>query len=257
MHILVGIVAVIGILFGSHHLIGQSFGGYLNLSAPVLVGGGPLAICLISYDFRTLLEAVRTFGRSLTHSGDADQSELMKDLYTFGRMIREGRAAEAGRFLSASDTHPLIRDLGGLALQRADAEVISDTVATVSYARMQRIKRAEEVILTLGRVAPAMGMTGTVIGMIELLSHMDAFDKLGAGMAIAMVATLYGLILQHAVYTPLSRKIEAYGRRLTVNLRLLERGLCAIATARPLHDLRLLAEQSADASGAGSLEEAA
>ena len=46
-----------------------------------------------------------------------------------------------------------------------------------------------------------------------------------------------------AVYTPLSRKIEAYGRRFTVNSRLLERGLCAIAAARPLHDLRLLAER--------------
>jgi chemotaxis protein MotA len=257
VHILIGLIAIVGVLFGSHQLIGQSFGGYLNLSAFVLVGGGPLAICLISYDFRTLFEAARTFGRSIVHGGDADQTELMSDLYKFGRMIREGRAAEAGRFLSAGDTHPLIRDLGGLALQRADADVISDTVATVSYARMQRIKRAEEVILTLGRVAPAMGMTGTVIGMIELLSHMEAFDKLGAGMAIAMVATLYGLILQHAVYTPLSRKIEAYGRRLTVNLRLLERGLCAIATARPLHDLRLLAEQSASESGSGSIEEAA
>ena len=179
MHILVGIIAVVAVLFGSHALIGQSFGGYLNLSAAVLVGLGPLAICIISYDFRTLLEAGRTFVRALAHGGDADQSELMKDLYRFGRFIREGRAAEAGRFLGAADTHPLLRDLGGLALQRADAEVIGDTVATVSYARMQRIKRAEEVILTLGRVAPAMGMTGTVIGMIELLSHMEAFDKLG------------------------------------------------------------------------------
>jgi chemotaxis protein MotA len=257
VHILVGLVALIAVFVAAFRFIEQSFGGYVNLSAMLMVGLGPLAIGVISYDFSTLFDTLRLLARSIRDGSGTDQAALMRDLYRFGRTVREGRAAEAGRMLSAPATHPLLRDFGGLALQRAESDIIADTIATVAYARVHRVKRAEEVLLALGRVAPAMGMTGTVIGMIQLLSHMDAFEKIGAGMAVAMVSTLYGLILQHAVYTPLSRKVEAVGRRLTVNLRLLERGLIAVTTGRPLHDLRLLAEQTGESSAPISLEEAA
>lgn len=240
MHVIVGLVAVVSVFAAAFHFIGEPFTGYLNTSSVILIIGAPPAIALMSFDFGTLADTLRVLRLALTGNGAEDQSTLMRDLYRFGRLIREGRVADASRFID-SDGHPLLRDLGPLALQRADAEVVADTVATVAYARTHRVKRAEEVIQALGRVSPAMGMTGTVVGMIHLLSNMDEFDKLGAGMAVAMISTLYGLLMQHGFYGPLARKIDSYGRRGAVNAKLLERGLVAIVTGRPLHDLRLLA----------------
>lgn len=256
MHIFAGIAALAAVFYAASLFLEQAFHGYLNVAALVLIGGGPYAVALISFDFGALVDSIRILGRSLVHSGAADQTRMMKDLYRFGRAMREGRVAEAGRLLSGQ-VHPLLADLGGLALSRAEPAAITHTVATVAYARIQRIKRAEEVVLTLARVAPAMGMIGTVIGMIQLLSHLEQFDKLGSGMAVAMVSTLYGLIGQHAVYTPLARQIDLYGRRTTVTTKLLERGLVAIVTGRPLNDLRLLAGEAGETGETADLGEEA
>lgn len=252
MHVLVGILAVVAVFAASFQFIGEPFTGYLNTSSVILVLGAPLAISVVSFDFGTLADAFRVLWLAITRDGAADQTRLMRDLYRFGRLLREGRVAEAARLID-SHGHPLLRDLGPLALQRAGEEVVAETVATVAYARTHRAKRAEEVFQALGRASPAMGMTGTVIGMIHLLSNMDQYDQLGAGMAVAMISTLYGLLLQHGVYSPLARKIDTYGRRAAVNARLLERGLVAIVTGRPLHDLRLLAGEAEDSEAAVDL----
>lgn len=246
MHLVVGVLSAIAVFVATFQFIDQPFTGYLNLSSVILILGAPVAITVASFDFGTLADAIRVLRQAMSGDGAADQSRLMRDLYRFGRLLREGRVAEAARLLD-TDGHPLLRDLGPLALQRADASVVEETVATVAYARTHRAKRAEEVFQALGRSSPAMGMTGTVIGMIHLLSNMDQYDKLGAGMALAMVSTLYGLVMQHGVYGPLARKIDTYGRRSAVNSRLLERGLVAIVTGRPLHDLRLLAGEAEEA----------
>lgn len=256
MHILVGLLALLAVFWGTFQSVEEQFQGFFNLAAVVLVGGGPIAVSLLSFDFRSIADAFRRLAFALRFGGGQDQRALTQDLYAFGRLMREGRTADAGRLLADPQTHPFLRELGPLVVQRAGADVVAETVGTVAYARVQRVKRAEEFFLTLGRVSPAMGMTGTVIGMIQLLSNLTQFDKLGAGMAVAMITTLYGLILQHCLYTPIARKVDTYGRRLTVNLRLLERGLVAIATGRPLHDLRLLAGESEGAGGEREVEAA-
>lgn len=256
MHILVGLVALVLVFWGTFQSVEQQFQGFFNQAALVLVGGGPLAVSLFSFDFRSIADALRRLGYAVRFGGGQDQRALTEDLYAFGRMMREGRTADAGRILADPQTHPFLRELGPLVVQRAGADAISETIGTVTFARAQRVKRAEEFFLTLARVSPAMGMTGTVIGMIQLLSNLSQFDKLGAGMAVAMITTLYGLIMQHCLYTPIARKIDTYGRRLTVNLRLLERGLVAISTGRPLHDLRLLAGESEGSGGDSEVEAA-
>jgi len=59
-------------------------------------------------------------------------------------------------------------------------------------------------------------------------------------MAVAQLATFYGLILAYGIWGPLAKRIDSYGRELSVSARLLERGLSGIAEGRSLHDLRLL-----------------
>jgi len=79
--------------------------------------------------------------------------------------------------------------------------------------------------------------------------NLKNFEQLGPAMAVAQLATFYGLILAYGLWAPLAKRIETYGRDLSVGARLLERGLASIAEGRSLYDLRLLS-----GAGGGSAE---
>jgi flagellar motor component MotA len=81
------------------------------------------------------------------------------------------------------------------------------------------------------------------------------FEQLGPAMAVAQLATFYGLILAYGLWAPFAKRIENYGRHLSVSARLLERGLTSIAEGRSLYDLRLLSGSS-EGGGAPSVEAA-
>lgn len=240
MHIIVGLAALVGVFFTASLYLEAGFHGYFDAAAAIMLVGGPPAILVVSYDPTTLAEAFRILATALGYRGDPEQEQLVADLLKFGRAVREGRAAEAGRLIESADTHPYLREAGGLVLQRADAETLSETLATLAFARMQRIKRGEDVMHALAAMTPAVGMTGTIVGLIQLLANLQDYTRVGAGMAVALLTTLYGLILAHGLYMPLARHVERYGKRVSVHMKLLERGMLAIAAGRPLHDLRLL-----------------
>jgi len=116
-----------------------------------------------------------------------------------------------------------------------------ETVLTLSYARLSQVKEAEEVFRFLARTTPAVGLMGTIVGLVNMLINLKNFEQLGPAMAVAQLATFYGLILAYAIWSPFAKRIENYGRNLSVSARLLERGLTSIAEGRSLYDLRLLA----------------
>jgi flagellar motor component MotA len=90
-----------------------------------------------------------------------------------------------------------------------------------------------------------------------MLMNLRNFEQIGPGMAVAQLATFYGLILAYGVWGPLAKRIDGYGRDFSVGARLLERGLAGIAEGRSLHDLRLLGGDAAGGAAGGDSEQAA
>ena len=72
----------------------------------------------------------------------------------------------------------------------------------------ERHEQGAEVAATLGMFAPAMGMIGTVIGLVQMLQTMDDPSTIGPAMAVALLTTLYGSVLANLVFIPISRKLE-------------------------------------------------
>jgi chemotaxis protein MotA len=178
---------------------------------------------------------------------------MIADLYRFGRELKQGRNVEASKVLGEADD-PLLREVGPLLLQPGGGADARETVVTLSYARLAQVKSAEEVFRFLYRTTPAVGLMGTIVGLVNMLMNLKNFEQLGPAMAVAQLATFYGLILAYGIWAPFAKKIENYGRNLSVQARLLERGLTSIAEGRSLYDLRLL---SGSGAGGGPASEAA
>ena len=87
-------------------------------------------------------------------------------------------------------------------------EVIAKTLDAESDAQAQREKHGVSVWSYLGEVAPAMGMVGTLVGLVALLNNMESQEALTSGMATALLTTLYGAVLANAIALPIANKMR-------------------------------------------------
>lgn len=236
MHVILGALIIASAFGLALQYMSQDFDGFLNYYSIILLVGVPLGGVILTYRFTTLWEAIVALGRSIVGSPGRERDRIAKNLLAFGREVRRDKALQASAILE-QEKDPVFRVLGRLVLQKTDAEEIEADALVLGRRELSGFRQGERVFSTLGDLAPAMGMIGTVIGLIQLLANMRDFEKLGPGMAIALLTTFYGLILAHLVYLPLSRMIADYGARRAENLSMIADGMMKIARRRPLHEL--------------------
>ena len=253
MHILIGLGGLWLTLVATHNHMPTGFTGFFHPAAFILLLGAPPSILLVGHDVREIWRAVVTLVQAMRYHARRAEAAMIGDLYRFGRELKQGRTVEASKVL-AEAADPLLREVGPLLLQPGGGADARETVVTLSYARLAQVKEAEEVFRFLARTTPAVGLMGTIVGLVNMLNNLRNFEQLGPAMAVAQLATFYGLILAYGIWSPFAKRIESYGRNLSVSARLLERGLASISEGRSLYDLRLLA---ASGNGAPPAVEAA
>ena len=91
-----------------------------------------------------------------------------------------------------------------------------------------RHKDGKAVMDQMGRFAPAYGMIGTLMGLIMMLSDMSDPSGIGAGMAVALITTLYGAIVANVFFSPYAEKLGLLSRQELVALEIVIRGIMAI-----------------------------
>jgi chemotaxis protein MotA len=253
MHIIIGLGGLWATLVATHHHMPAGFNGFFHPAALILLLGAPPSILLVGHDLREIWSAVVVLSQALRYHARRAEAQMIGDLYRFGRELKQGHTVEASKVL-ADAADPLLREVGPLLLQPGGGADARETIVTLSYVRLAQVKEAEEVFRFLARTTPAVGLMGTIVGLVNMLINLRNFEQLGPAMAVAQLATFYGLILAYGIWSPFGRRIENYGRNLSVSSRLLERGLTSIAEGRSLYDLRLL---SGSGSGAPPAAEAA
>ena len=252
MHVLFGLLMVVGALYGARALDGTTFGSFGHPGTILLVVLGPLGAAVMSFDGRALWNGVRQLGAAIAGRAHARRRRTMNECYEVGRALRAGQPLAASRVLASSE-EPLLRQCAPLVLQKGSGAELSDTVATLAYERLTEIRGGEDLFGTLSRAAPAFGLIGTIFGLVEMLRALKDFDKLGPGMALAVMSTFYGLVLSQTLYVPLSKIVERHGQDTSVTAELLGRALAAIADGRALSEVRVLG----GATGAAAVEAAA
>jgi chemotaxis protein MotA len=241
MHVIIGLLIVASTFMLAFDFVTDTFDGFLNLYSLILLAGVPVGLAIMSYRFSLLASALRGLWRSLRDQPTKERARLSREVVEFGRAVRQERAADALRLLDQS-SDPIFKALGQHVLQQSDAGELEADGMFLGRRDLMDYRQGEKLFSSLGDFAPAMGMVGTVIGLIQLLANMRDFEKLGPGMAIALLTTFYGLLLAHVLYLPLARMISEHGALRSENLNLMIESMLKLARRRPLHELQQLTD---------------
>ena len=173
--------------------------GLFNLHGLVIVVGGTIAVLVATAQPRLLRRVARDAVRLVTGRSKVPETRgLVLSLAKDGRRVGPG-------------LHPLIDHARALWEQGVQETMVEDLLlAKVAELRQDGVK-AIAVVKNLAKYTPALGMTGTVVGLVSLFSNLGANgkDSLGPALALAMTATFYGLVLANAFVLPLADRLEA------------------------------------------------
>ncbi len=255
MHVIIGALIVVGTFLLALQYMTMEFDGFLNVYSAILLGGVPIGLTILTYRFATLGQAVRGLVRTLFSNPARDRKRLAQKIVAFAREVRRDRGLAASNIVDG-ESDPVFRTLGRHVIQNTDEAEIEADAVIVGRRDLEDFRRAEKVLSTLGDFAPAMGMIGTVIGLIQLLANMRDFEKLGPGMAIALLTTFYGLLLAHLLYLPLARLVGDHMQQRAENVNLVTEAMLKLSRRRPLHEVQEMVGETSAISDVGATSKA-
>ena len=184
-------------------LLGGSIGAYIDPPITMIIGA--TAACLTAFPLAKFLKLPGVFMKTLFGSA-SDPVELVKQIVELAEVARrDGILALEGSIENIDDEF-LVRGIQ-MAVDGSDPEQIESIMETELENLMDRHEAGKGLLDAMGRFAPAFGMIGTLIGLVAMLSNMDDPAKIGAGMATALLTTLYGALVANVLFLPLADKL--------------------------------------------------
>jgi len=184
---------------------GSDFTVFFNLPGFLIVIGGTTAAILIKFPLKICLHSVVS-GLKTTF---IDRSERPEEIIKLATMLSKIKRREGHLGLeNVPIKNALFRKGVQLIVDGHKPEIISKVLSLDVHHSIERHQAGERVFRAIGDSAPAFGMLGTLVGLVQMLSQMDDPQKLGLGMAVALLTTLYGSLIANLIAIPLADKLQ-------------------------------------------------
>ncbi len=200
-----GLAGGIGVLLFTILLSG-SLGGYIDVPSIICTFGGTATITIFAYPFSKLKEAFGSVKHVFFYKA-IEAEEIIKSIIDLANVARkEGLLAleEAAQQLKDSFLQKGIL----LIVDGTDPELVRNILETELSFIEDRHKGNQAVFEFIGGMGPGFGMLGTLIGLINMLANLADVSSLGPNMAIAIITTLYGSIIQNVFCNPVINKLK-------------------------------------------------
>jgi chemotaxis protein MotA len=227
----VDITTIIGLVLGAvlvalAILIGGDIASYLNAPSVLIVVGGATAATMTAFPLARFLKMPNVLMKTVM-SKPTDPAEMISQLVKLAETARRDGILALENMIDQVDDEFLVSGIQ-MAVDGTDPEVIETVMETELSNLMERHEAGKGLFDSMGRYAPAFGMIGTLIGLVAMLSNMDDPSKIGAGMAAALLTTLYGALLANIVFLPLADKLSQRSGEEVLIKTLIIQGVMAI-----------------------------
>lgn len=206
--------------------LGGSLKAFLHLPSAFVVLGGTIAAVVVAYPAKRLKNLTKIFKLAFKKD-DIDIQEDIELLIKIANIARrEGLLALEGE-IEEIDNDFLKKGVM-LIVDGADTELIKSVLQTEIYFLQERHAQGQQIIGSMSSYAPAFGMIGTLIGLINMLKSLTEPDSLGEGMSTALVTTFYGTLLANLVFNPILKKLKARTESECLQKEMLMEGILSI-----------------------------
>ncbi|MCA9279214.1 MAG: MotA/TolQ/ExbB proton channel family protein [Phycisphaeraceae bacterium] len=203
---IIGLVVAVVAVCASALLAGQ-LGSMIDPMSIMVVIGGTAGAVLACFPLARILKVHAVAMKALFWSSP-DPKSIIADLVKYAEIARrEGILSLENHVANMNDPF-IVRGIK-MAVDGTDPDLIKTIMETEIEAMMDRHSSGKYMLDTMGRLAPAFGMIGTLMGLIMMLNNMDDPSAIGPGMAVALITTLYGAMIANMITGPLAEKLAA------------------------------------------------
>lgn len=213
---LIGIIGAIGFVVAAIVLSGD-IGLFINVQSILIVVGGSLFVALANFSLSQFFATGKVMAKAFFFKIEHPQ-ELIDTA------VEMADSARKGGFLALEEAeinNRFFRKGIDMLVDGHDAEVVRQTLSKDIKMSFSRHEEGARFFTVLADIAPAMGMIGTLIGLIGMLSNMDDPKAIGPAMAVALLTTLYGAFLANVFCIPVKNKLMLRAEQEKLNQQLI------------------------------------
>jgi chemotaxis protein MotA len=207
----IGFAVALAGIFGAVLINGGSLPAFLSLPALLIIGGGTLGAAMISTSLGDVMRLPALCRKALWGHVGVDSQHLIRTLVSAAQLAREDGILALDRVAINPATDPFLAQGLELVVDQAGSPMIREVLEAEMSAMQQRHQRGIELLEIMGGYAPTMGIIGTVLGLVHVMSQLgeSGTEGLGAGVALAFMTTLYGILSANLVFLPLANNLRA------------------------------------------------
>jgi chemotaxis protein MotA len=216
-----GFVLICGAIF-----MGGGAGAFFNVPAMLITFGGTACATLVHFPLAEVLRIFAVVKRTFAvNIPPADR--VIRDMSEFARTARRDGVLALEESMRSCDDEFLSKGLQ-LIVDGTESDQIRE-VMLIELNTLQRRNRIGASILSfMGEAAPAFGMIGTLIGLVQMLRQLEDPSMIGVGMATALLTTFYGALLANLLFIPLAGKLQTRAKEEETIRRMMIEGLQGI-----------------------------
>jgi len=223
------IATIIGIVFGTvivmaAIILGGSAVLFLNVPSALLVVGGTIATAFIRFSMNDVVNSVKvvlnTFFVRLSNP-----REIIQEIVSLANIARKN-----GLIVLEQQpiNDPFLKKAIMYCVDGHEAEFIEEVLKKEVNLTVERHEVGQGLFKGMGDAAPAFGMIGTLVGLVQMLASMDDPASIGPSMAIALLTTLYGAVMANLFFIPLADKLSLRSQEEERNRKLIIEGVLGI-----------------------------
>ncbi len=208
-------------------ILGGSPGSFFNLPAILIVIGGTFLVTTISFTFDEVSRSQKTMLRAALYQAETPGNAALQVLFLADQARRNSILSLQKHLKDIQNSGFLHRAtemlVDGIAPEQLEAVLEQQLIAT-----QNRHQRSANILRRAGEVAPAMGLIGTLVGLVQMLSNLEDPSTIGPSMAVALLTTFYGAILSNMVFHPLAAKLERISQTEAIVNQIYTIGICSV-----------------------------
>ena len=218
-------LAVCGILAGLL-LEGGNLGQVLQPTAAMIVLGGTIGAVMLQFPLSTVLAAFRSLAR-VFFERKRDGQAIIREIVDYAQKARKEGIVSLDRELEKIHD-PFLKKSLMLAIDGTEPQELRKMMELELQNREEQEEKIPMVFEAAGGFSPTIGILGAVLGLIQVMQHLDKMDEVGRGIAVAFVATIYGVGVANLFFLPVGGKLKIRVREEQMAREMMLEGVVSI-----------------------------